>query len=145
MRLAAGANRTEPTASTKEVGGGASAASLLAELARPPSHYCFTARLGTRRSALSQCVTRREEERGYRFAVVKRLVNIRAIQAARCGALEGVNQPEQRDRSVFIFDAADRRLKRLLRHEYPLAGAHLLPCQVGVDLRGKGERSEADE
>jgi len=55
MRLAAGANRTEPTgpALKREVEGGANAASLLAELARPPSR-CFRTRHCPRRSTLDQ-------------------------------------------------------------------------------------------
>ena len=144
MRLTAG--QTEPIEPPwgEKARGGASAASLFAEFARPPSR-CFRTRHGSRRSARSRTTARRQEVGGYWEAIVIRLVNVRPLGDGGVPALEGVNEPEQRDKAGFVVDAADRGLERLAGLEDTLAEAHLLLCQVGVDLRGKRELSVADE
>jgi hypothetical protein len=55
-----------------------------------------------------------------------------------------MDEPQQTDTPNEVVDATDRRLERLAGLEYPLAEAHLLFCQVAVDL-GKLELPVTDE
>ena len=73
-----------------------------------------------------------------------RLINVRPRRSGDVRTLEGMDEPQQTDAPSRVKDAADWALERLAGLEHPLAEAHLLFCQVGVDL-GKLELSVADE